>query len=169
MVKKSKKKSSEVFSEKKQKRYERLARLQYGPEIVNESIARWNGYSKKKQEKIMAESGEVYSDLAKALEAGKSPTDPEVQAILPRWHNSIRHFYEPTLEILRGLGEMYNSDPEFIATFTQWHPRLAEYLQAAITEYVEELERVEIERLLAEDERRTARLTGNATQDDPQI
>ncbi len=29
----------------------------------------------------------------------------KVQAILARWHEHIRYFYEPTLEILRGLGE----------------------------------------------------------------
>jgi len=37
----------------KQKQYERVARLPIGPELVNESIQRWNGYSKAEQVRIL--------------------------------------------------------------------------------------------------------------------
>lgn len=148
----SKKQMFEAFSEEKQKHYERVARLQYGPDLVNESVKRWNRYTKAQKDQIMAEAGEIYSDMVKALEADLSPQSPEVQAILERWHQNLRNFYEPTLEVLRGLGDGYNTDPEFIATFTKMHPELPAYLQQGITEYVDALEYAEIERLLAEDE-----------------
>jgi len=45
----SKKKLFKGFSPEKQKQYEREARLQYGPDRVNESIKRWNGYTKAQQ------------------------------------------------------------------------------------------------------------------------
>lgn len=146
----------EAFSDEKQKEYERLARLQYDPVIVNESVKRWKSYTEADRKKIGEEGNQVYSDLLTALEAGTSPQSAEVQAILQRWHNHLRYFYEPTLEILRGLGEHYNSDPAFIATFQKLHPDLPGYLQEGITTYVDDLETAEITRLLAEDEAKKA-------------
>jgi hypothetical protein len=148
----SKKKMFEGFSEEKQKEYERRARLQYGPENVNESIRRWNSYSKEQQAAIQAEGGEVYLGLVETMKAGKTAADAEVIDLLGRWHNHMRYFYEPTLDILRGLGDLYNTDPEFMAFFQQIHPDLPAYLQMTITQYVDDLEYAEIERMLAEDE-----------------
>jgi hypothetical protein len=141
----------EPISEARQKQYERQARLQYGPEIVNESVRRWASYSPIQQAAIQAEGGQVYLDLADALEAGLAAGSADVNAILARWHARLRSFYEPTPDILRGLGVLYNSDPEFMAFFQRFHPDLTPYLQAVITAYVEDLETRELERMLAED------------------
>src|SRR5690606_20624114 len=99
-----------------------------------------------------AEGGEIYLALAEAMRAGKPAGSDEVTELLRRWHNHIRYFYEPTLDILRGLGELYNSDPEFQAFFVQIDPGLPAYLQETIAQYVDALEYAEIERMLAEDE-----------------
>ncbi len=147
----SKKALFEAFSDEKQKHYERVARLQWGPEIVNESVRRWNGYTQAQKDAIRAEGSQIYTNLAEALEAGKSAHSAEVQAILRRWHNHLRHFYEPTTDILRGLGEGYRSHPDFVAFFTRLHPDLPDYLAEAITQYVDDLEDAELRRLIAED------------------
>jgi hypothetical protein len=136
----------------KQRHYERMARLQYGPEIVNESVRRWNSYPLAEQQAILWEGGQIYTDLAAAVAAGQPAQAAEVQAILERWRAHLRHFYEPTLDILRGLGELYRSDPDFTAFFQQFHADLPEYLHEAITQYVDDLETTELERLLAEDD-----------------
>ncbi|MDX1991304.1 MAG: MerR family transcriptional regulator [bacterium] len=148
----SKKRLFEGFSEEKQKEYEREARLQYGPEHVNESVRRWNGYGKERQQAIMEEGGDIYLALSSAMQAGKPANDEDVQKLVSRWHEHIRHFYEPTLDILRGLGELYNTHPEFMAFFQRIHADLPAYLQETITQYVDDLEYAEIERMLAEDE-----------------
>ncbi len=148
----SKRRLFEAFSDVKQKDYERAARLEYGPEIVNDSIKRWNSYTQTQREIIMGEGNQVYSDLVDAIEAGLAATSAEVQAILQRWHDHLRYFYEPTLDILRGLGEGYNSHPDFITNFQKLHPDLPAYLQEGITQYVDDLETAEIERMLAEDD-----------------
>ncbi len=148
----SKKRLFEAFSEEQQKDYEREVRLQYDPQFVNDSIKRWNSYSKAQQDAVMAEAGEIYTDLAAAMEAGTAAQSAEVQAIMARWHENLRNFYEPTLEILRGLGETYNTDPRFIANFQQVHPELPGYLYEAVAYYVDELETAEIARMLAEDD-----------------
>jgi DNA-binding transcriptional MerR regulator len=148
----SKKRLFEAFSDEKQKEYEREARLQWGPDTVNASIKRWNSYTQAQKEVIAEEGNQVYSDLIDALEAGAPADSDEVQAIFERWHQHLRYFYEPTLDILRGLGEAYNTHPDFIANFQKLHPDLPAYLQAGINQYVDELEYAEIARMLAEDE-----------------
>ena len=152
----SKKRLFEAFSDEKQQEHERSARLQYGPGIVNDSIKRWNSYTQAEKQKAADEGNQIYSDLVDALEAGKAAQSAEVQAILERWHNHLRYFYEPTLEILRGLGELYNSSPDFIANFKKLHPELPEFLQESISAYVDDLEYAEIARMLAEDEEKEA-------------
>ncbi len=98
------------FSEEQQKDYEREVRLTYGPELVNESVRRWGSYSDAQKEAIQQEGNEIYRKLAAALQADVSPQDAEVQALLVRWHNHLRYFYEPSLEVLRGLAMLYNTD-----------------------------------------------------------
>ena len=154
----SKKHLFEGFSEEKQKYYERVARLEYGPERVNQSIRLWNSYGEAKQQAIREEGGKVYTDLVAAMEAGKTAHSEEVQAIIQRWHQHIFYFYEPTHDIMRGLAQGYNSHPDFIAFFQQLHPDLPDYLTEAIIQYVDDLETAEIEHMLAEDEAR--RLSG---------
>jgi DNA-binding transcriptional MerR regulator len=151
----SKKRLFEAFSEEKQKEYEREARLQYGAEHVNESVRRWNAYSQDQRQSIMDEGGEIYTAISDAMQAGQTAQSPDVQALVERWHQHLRNFYEPTLEILAGLAETYKT-PEFREFFNKIHPDLAGYLSSAIVQYVDDLETAELERLLAEDEARKA-------------
>ena len=147
-----KKRGLKEHSAEQQKQYEREARLQYGPAEVNETIGRWNSYSKAEQEAIKAEGERIYLELAEALEAGEAAGDRAVTALLDRWRQHLRHFYEPSLDRLRGLGQLYNSHPEFIANFQNIHNDLPAYLERIIEQYVDELETAELERMLAEDE-----------------
>lgn len=155
-----KKQVFEPFSEEQQKQYEREARLQYGPDRVNESIKRWNSYSKERQEAIQTEGGQIYLELVELMQAKISIHDTRVQKLLERWHENLRNYYEPTPEILRGLSELYKTD-DFAPFFNSLHPDLPDYLHAAIAEYVDDLETAEIERMLAEDDidSRTSRLS----------
>jgi hypothetical protein len=147
----SRKRRVVAHSDAKQKEYERQARLQYGPDNVNESVRRWGSYSEARKAAIQAEGGRIYEALADALEAGLPTDSAEVNDLLAQWHQHIRHFYEPTLDILRGLGDRYNTDPEFMAFFRQYHDGLPAYLQEAIAQYVDALETAELERMLMED------------------
>ncbi len=147
-----KKRGLKRHSAAEQQQYEREARLQYGPERVNETIQRWNSYSQDRQDAIVAEGGQIYAALADAMQDGKRARDREVQGLLERWQNHLRHFYEPTLDTLRGLGQLYNSHPDFIANFQNIHADLPAYLEEVIDEYVDDLETAELERMLAEDD-----------------
>jgi DNA-binding transcriptional MerR regulator len=152
----NKRKLFEGFDEGEQRDYERVARLEYGPDLVNDSIRRWNSYSKEQREAIMAQSRQIYEDLAAVMQAGSDALSDEVQAILPRWEDNIRHFYEPTLDIMRGLGETYADDPRFAANIGTVHPDLPDFMKSAITYYVDDLETAAIARMLADDEQDSA-------------
>jgi hypothetical protein len=70
----------------------------------------------------------------------QGPASPAVQACIARWHNHLRYFYEPSIERLRGLGQLYNDDPEFLATFTRIHPELPVFMRTAINVYCDRME-----------------------------
>jgi DNA-binding transcriptional MerR regulator len=150
----SRKQLFEAFSDEQQKQYEREARLQYGPDNVNESIRRWKSYTTAQRQAIGEEGNRIYSEIVDAIEAGLPPDSDVVQAVLVRWHNHIRYFYEPTLDILRGLGDLYNDNPDFAANFRKVHPELASYMREAIVQYVDDLETALLEAMLAEDRKR---------------
>lgn len=126
------------FSEEQQAAYVKEAEEMYDPQLVRESNQRWKNYGKEKQRAIMAESGRIYTDLVALMD--HDPASPEVRAVMARWHQNMRYFYEPTPEILRGLGQHYNSDPRFSATFQKFHPDLPPFLEQAVLAYVETLE-----------------------------
>jgi DNA-binding transcriptional MerR regulator len=125
------------FSEEQQEKYEEEARRRWGDQEVKESQKRWGSYSDEKKRQIMAEGREVYLDLVKAMPAG--PGSPQAQEGIARWHQNLRYFYEPTTEILLGLAEGYNTDPEFSAFFQRIHPGLAAFMRQAVQIYCQRL------------------------------
>lgn len=141
--------------------FSREARLQYDPDTVAESARRWSGYTDTQKALIFDEGNRIYADLADALAAKLPVDDTRVQEILERWHAHLHYFYEPTLEILQGLGELYNTDARFMATFQALHPDLPAYLQESIRTYTDTLETALLKDMLAEDEARRRRLQGD--------
>ena len=121
------------FDEAKQKAYAEEAERRWDPRLVRESNQRWNRLSKDQQKAIMQEGNQIYLEMVGQL--GNPPDSDEVQAIVARWHQHIRHFYEPNFATLRGLGQGYANDPAFRAKFEAMHPDLPDFLQAAITVY----------------------------------
>lgn len=141
----SKKQLFKGFSEEQQKHYEAEAEKQWG-DSVRETAKLWNSYTKEQQAAIMQEGSQIYLDIVAHMSEG--PTSPAIQALLVRWHEHLRYFYEPTLEVLQGLGTMYNDHPDFNATFTDIHPDLPPFLKQAILHYVDVLETEWLEREL---------------------
>jgi hypothetical protein len=66
----------------------------------------------------------------------ESPSSPNVQAIVKRWHGHLQYFWSPNDEQLRGLADLYNEDAGFHANFEAMQPGLAEFMRDAIREYV---------------------------------
>jgi MerR family transcriptional regulator, thiopeptide resistance regulator len=128
----------EGFSAEKQAQYELEVRERWGDDpVTEESFKRWASYTAEQKKQIVAEGSAIYRDLAAAMD--QIYASPAVQAIVARWHQHLRYFYEPTAEILRGLGQMYVEHPDFRATFEKLHPDLPDFLQQAITDYCDRL------------------------------
>jgi hypothetical protein len=51
----------------------------------------------------------------------------------------MRYFYEPSVERLRGLGQLYVESPDFARNFREVHPDLPEYMREAIIVYCDQL------------------------------
>ena len=125
------------FSEEQQEEYAQQARELWDPELVDQSMKLWKSYSPKKKQQVLDEGKAIYVDILDYMEKGKAPESLEVQACLVRWHQHMRYFYEPSMAILRGLGQGYAQSPEFRATFEKMHPDLPDFLNEAIQVYTE--------------------------------
>jgi len=141
-----KKKMFEGFSEEKQKEYEKEAERRWGSENVRESVKRWDSYTEAQKDAIKQEGGAIYQGLADNM--AKGPDADEIQQLLGKWHQHIRYFYEPSIDVLRGLGNTYHDDPDFNSFFTAIHPDLPAFMKKAIAVYVDVLETEWLEREL---------------------
>ena len=141
----SKKKIFDSTDEQQEKQYQEEAVNRWGNKVT-ESANLWNSYSDERKEEIKQEGNAIYEEIVANM--GKGADSPEVRALLVQWHEHLRNFYEPSIELLGGLGDMYNDDPEFNANFTKLHPDLPGFLKEAIAVYVDELETKWLEREL---------------------
>jgi DNA-binding transcriptional MerR regulator len=120
------------FPEAKQRQYEQEIRDRFG-EKAFEGVTDWNAYSKAEKAQIRAEGEAIYRDLVANIT--QSPDSPAVQSIIKRWHDHLRYFYEPSIERLRGLADLYNEHPDFLKNFKKLHPDLPEFMRKAIVHY----------------------------------
>ena len=124
------------FGDEKQAAYEKEAEARWG-QSVRESSRKWKAYSPEQKARILAEGQAVTRDLIDQLDL--PPASPAVQANIARWHQHLRYFFEPSVEVLRGLGNLYNDDPQFNATYQKLDPRLAPFMRSAIEVYCERI------------------------------
>ncbi len=137
-VEMSKPKLFEGFSEEEEKRYVQKARETWDTEEVDTTYKRWNRYTPEKQAAIKAEGAAIYQDLAALID--QDPASPAVQQVIGRWHQHMRYFYEPSVERLRGLGQLYVESPDFARNFREVHPNLPEFMQSAIEYYCDHVD-----------------------------
>jgi DNA-binding transcriptional MerR regulator len=138
-VEMSKKQLFKGFTPEEEEKYEHEARQRWGDEEVSVSHKRWNSYTPQQKERIKEEGDAIYLDLVAEIEAGQSPTKPDVQDIIARWHQHMRYFYEPSITRLQALGHMYVDSPDFAHRFQELHPELPEFMRDAINHYCEAL------------------------------
>ncbi|USS85993.1 TipAS antibiotic-recognition domain-containing protein [Fructilactobacillus cliffordii] len=123
---------------KRQAKVEKQISDQYGDQEVKQSQQNWNSYSDEKKAAIIKESNEIFVDLAKLKD--EDPDSEKVQQLMVRWHQFLLNFYNPSIELLRGLNEMYADDPKFKKKFEKIDPDLPDFLHASIDTYVDKLE-----------------------------
>ena len=126
----------EGFDDETIERYEREAKANWGgTDAYEQSRRRVRAMSKEQWQVVKARGEEITLAFAKLYMAGKSPTGPEAMEVCTRWAGHLRAFYDPTPEIIEGLGAMYADHPEFRATYEKYAPGLADWLKPAMAAY----------------------------------
>jgi DNA-binding transcriptional MerR regulator len=122
-----------VFGDFNPEEHEAEAEQRWGEtEAYKESMRRTKSYRKQDWETIRGEAAGIYKDLAALMNGGAAPTSPEAMDAAERHRGHItRWFYPCSLEIHRGLGEMYASDPRFTVNVDKFAAGLSGYCRAA--------------------------------------
>jgi len=130
----------ELFDGFDHSQYEDEARQRWGgSKEYEESAKRTKRYTKADWTAIKEESGKIYQALAGLMD--RSPEDAEVQKWIGRWHEHInKWFYTCSLEVFRGLGEMYVQDERFTKNIDKTKPGLAIFLRDGMRVYCDRCE-----------------------------
>ncbi|MFC7370217.1 MerR family transcriptional regulator [Fictibacillus iocasae] len=119
---------------KHEEKYKEEVRKKYDKTIVAESEKKTQQYSKEDWARIQAKSDEIYRTLASRMDHG--PDDEVVQQVIAKWRQLITdHFYECTLDIFRGLGDLYVDDPRFTKNIDKHKKGLAAFMRDAMHIY----------------------------------
>jgi len=122
------------FSNEEAEQYAKEAKERWGnTEAYKQSQERVKKMSKEDFERIGKEGDVLMKEIVANREKGAK--SPEVQALISRHFNNLRHFYEPTLETYRGLAENYVADERFKAFYEKYAPNLAEFMKEAMLYY----------------------------------
>ncbi len=141
----SKKEMFEAFDmseiERNMEKYAEEAEQKYGgSKAYEESMKRAKSYTKEDWARIMHDADRIYKNLASLV--GRDPADPEVQKAIGEWRQHIsNNFYECTLEIFRGLGDLYVDDVRFTQNIDKYKPGLAAFMREAMHIYCDNMER----------------------------
>lgn len=127
--------------EKHQKKYVEETRQKYAhTDAYKQSQNKTSKYTKEDWAAIMGKSDEIYKKIVSLMDKG--PADPQVQEAVGEWRQYITDsFYNCTLEIFRGLGDLYVSDERFTANIDKYKPGLAAFLKEAMYIYCDNLEK----------------------------
>jgi DNA-binding transcriptional MerR regulator len=104
-----------------------------GTDAFEQSRRRTAAYTKEDWLRIKEEAGEVVRAFAAAFEAGVGADGVQAMDVAERHREHIsRWFYDCSLEIHKGLGDMYVADPRFAANYEQVAEGLAAYVRDAV-------------------------------------
>ena len=79
------------------------------------------------------EGDDLMREIASSMDIGAE--SPEIQKLIGRHYDNLRNFYDPNLEMYRGLADMYVADNRFTAYFEKYRKGLAEFMRDAMHVY----------------------------------
>lgn len=126
--------------EKFKDKYAEEVREKYDKKVVDECEKRTSSYTKKDWTLIQKEGDEIYIKIASLMDKG--PENNQIQEEIERFRNYINtNFYKCTIEIFRGLGDLYVSDQRFTENIDKYKSGLAKFLREAMNIYCDKLEK----------------------------
>jgi hypothetical protein len=124
----------ELFGENDPEQYAAEVEQRWGStEAYRQSAQRTARYTKADWERIKAEAAANTEGFAAAFTAGVPASDGRAMDLAEAHRQHIsRWFYDCSIEIHQGLGDMYVADPRFTANYDGEHPGLAVYVRDAM-------------------------------------
>lgn len=127
------------LSDEKQAQYLEEARQKWGhTEAFKQSQERVKRMGKEGLAKVLKAAGELTQAIAREMQAGSPAESPQVQALIAQHYDGLRAFYEPTLEMYRGLAQLYIEDARFKANYEKVAPGLAQFMHKSMLIYAAE-------------------------------
>jgi DNA-binding transcriptional MerR regulator len=125
----------DAFSDEEQKHYAEEAKQRWGhTEAYKQSMERVGNMTKADMKRLKEDGKRFMETFASHMDEGA--TGPVIQKMIDQHYNSLRTFYEPNLELYRGLANMYVDDPRFAAYYEKFRPGLAAFMREAMLFYV---------------------------------
>ena len=122
------------FDDAKMKEYAAEAKERWGnTEAYKQSQERYAQMSKEDIAKIQKDSDDLMKEIAACI--NDDVKSEKVQRLIDRHFNNLNYFYEPSLEIYRGLANMYVEDPRFTAFYEKYTSGLARFMRDAMIAY----------------------------------
>lgn len=119
------------FDTAEEDQYAAEAKARWGhTEAYKQSQERYKKMSKDDIARIKKESDELMKKIVANRAQGAQ--SPDIQQLIAQHYNNLRHFYEPNLEMYRGLAEMYVADPRFTAYYEKYDKNLAQFMKEAM-------------------------------------
>ncbi|HTK04670.1 MAG TPA: MerR family transcriptional regulator [Candidatus Eisenbacteria bacterium] len=119
------------FSTEEMDAYAKEAKQRWGhTDAWKQSQERTKHWTKADYARIKEDGDKFMREFVTHLDEG--PTGPTVQRMIGQHYAALRTFYEPNLEMYRGLGDMYVNDPRFGAYYEKYAPGLAQFMRDAM-------------------------------------
>jgi DNA-binding transcriptional MerR regulator len=104
-------------------------------EAYKQSTERVKKMSKEDLKELARKGEEWTKNLSTHMD--EDPKSEGVQKMIAEHYNGLRTFYEPSLELYRGLANMYVDDPRFTHYYDKHRPGLAKFMKEAMLYYAE--------------------------------
>lgn len=125
------------FSTEEEDQYTKEAKERWGnTETYKQSQERYGKLTKAEKDKLKVDADIWMRHVASQMRQ-HGPTSATAQELIAQHYNNLRTFYEPNLEMYKGLAEMYVADPRFAAYYEKYAEGLAQWMHDAMIEYVE--------------------------------
>jgi DNA-binding transcriptional MerR regulator len=126
------------FSKDELDRYTKEARERWGhTDAFKQSQERVKKMGKEGLKRVMEKSEKLNKELAQQMTEGENPSSGNVQNLIAKHYDDLRAFYEPNLQLYRGLAEMYIADERFKKNYENVAIGLAQFMHDAMIYYVE--------------------------------
>lgn len=126
------------FTDEKQKLYESfLIKSGVSQDFINKMKDKVKNWNKEKWMENKREADMIYAELASAIDNNFDSSSDKVQALIKKHYQMTTIFWTPTKESYIGLGQFYCSHPDFVKFYDEIHPKLLNFLVAAMKIFAE--------------------------------